>query len=72
MHIAGNYRNLWDAGLALGRFGDTGQRLAGVVIVTRPAYEPASRLVESTPETANIASVFTLAPCKNCPAGRLQ
>jgi hypothetical protein len=45
---------------------------AYVVIVTRPAYEPASRLVEATPSTSKAGPEnFTLASCKRCPQGRL-
>lgn len=46
---------------------------AHVVIVTRPAYEAASRLVHATPSDSNAApETFTLAPCKRCPTGRLD
>jgi len=119
MVLARNYPNIWDAGLALGRLGDTGHRVVGivvdarkrpvsdatvsivrphidgklyqlrtdaagrflfdnldpgayVVIVTRPAYDPTSRLVETTPSTSKAgAETFTLASCKRCPSGRL-
>ncbi len=55
---------------AAGRFlFDNVDEGAHVVIVTRPAYEAASRLVESTPSTSNVASTFTLTPCKKCPRG---
>jgi hypothetical protein len=46
---------------------------AFVVMITRPAYEAASRLVESTRSDSNAApETFTLAPCKRCPTGRLD
>jgi hypothetical protein len=43
-----------------------------VVIVTRPAYEAASRLVTSLPSRSNMAEDFMLAACKRCPEGRLK
>jgi hypothetical protein len=44
-----------------------------IVIVTRPSFEAASRLVDATPWNSKAApEVFTLATCKRCPEGRLQ